>query len=115
MLLLAALPPADSVPQPLPARTAVCRTAERTISRREETDVLDGLVLNLVLDSGRIVCHVIQDKIGYIEAEWPHNGNAMVLAISRLKAYGWQPIPEQESPAEFMPNGRVRIYLEEFV
>lgn len=90
----------------------VHQEAERS-SRRDERDVFDGLVINIALDSGRVVCHIIKGKTAYIEAEWPHNGNAMLLAIARAKAYGHHPIPEEDSPAELMPNGRVRIYLEE--
>lgn len=104
--MLYALPPP---PHPSPAPLHILARPAPQVRR----DPLEGLVIRLQLDEGRIDLLVNKDaEVAYIDATWPCNGNALLLAIQRVKFYGYVPIPEEDSPAEPIGN-RVRIYLME--
>lgn len=105
-------PPEDTTPRP-----RMIANIERGAPPRNRhlTDPLrSGFQYVLRLDEGRInvfIDHAEADA--HIDAHWPHNGGAMMLALNRVASWGYQPIPEEDSPAELLDNGMVRIYLEE--
>lgn len=96
---------------PIPSHHATERI-EPVSSRRR--DPLDGLSIHIKLDGGAVVMHI--DRVGecaYIDAAWPYSRTSMRLVIERARFYGYSPIPEDESPAEILPNGMTRVWLME--
>lgn len=112
--MIVALPvPVPTVPLP----TRGNRLAERVLSvaeRREENDPIGGLALHLELDHGKVSLYIDRTaERAYIDAVWPYSGTAMRLVIERARFYGYSLIPEDETPAEVLPNGKTRIWLME--
>lgn len=102
-------PPVHHLPVPVKVMTQL----KRVIPNDKRRDPLAGLGFYLRLDEGRILVNIdASTEDAHIDAFWPYNSRAMELAILRAESWGYEPIPEHESPAHLLENGMVRVYLQ---